>query len=57
MVSWIPVPEATSYAVDISTSPDFGNIVASNVNVGNATATRVVTHFDGNPRKASKTVK
>jgi phosphodiesterase/alkaline phosphatase D-like protein len=38
-VNWIPVPEASNYTMDVSTTPDFGNIVLSGYYLGNGTAT------------------
>ncbi len=38
VANWIPVPEATSYVLDVSTTPDFLNLAIEGFNVGNGAA-------------------
>jgi len=48
--NWIPVPGADGYTMDLSTTPDFGNLVLSNYNLsddGNATSSDVNSNDSG----------
>jgi len=44
--NWIPVPEASGYSIDISTTPDFGNLVLGNYYLGSGNFTNDVVSSD-----------